>query len=420
MKVLMVGIDHNRADIDVRSAFSFTKKESERAYGFFMERPEIEGCVIISTCNRMELWLSVDEDETIEPVELLCEFKKLEANQYADVFIKREDKEAVNHLFRLAAGLDSKILGEGQIITQISDALIAARSVEATDHTIEVLFRNAITAGKRVRTETDLSLADRSVITIALEKLENTGFSVKGKKCMVIGNGMMGRLSAEALLSRGADVTVTIRKYHSGIVDVPVGCKRIDYDERYNHFDESSLVVSATSSPNFTITSERLSQVTLDSPVIVLDLAVPRDVEPSISKEKNISLYDVDSFNIDFNTEKLKYNLSKVDEIIEEEQSKFYEWYEGRDIVPTIIDFKEFTGNDTVIRMKQALKNSSLNDEEKTLLEGEIKSASERMMNHLLFSLRGQLSDKNFREVMDSLVAISEDRTKEWRDTPVG
>ena len=406
MAILMAGVDHNKANLDVRSVFSFTSKKMAAALEYFMQQEGIEGCVIISTCNRMELWLSTSEDLSLSPMEMLCEHIEVDYDTYKQYFIERTNKEAVSHLFRLAAGLESKIIGEGQILTQIGDAAAFARSCYATDNTMEVLFRQAVTAGKRVRTETDLSTADRSVIHTALSMLQEEGISVEGKKCMVIGNGMMGRLSAQALMDAGADVTVTIRKYRSGVVDIPFGCNRIIYDERYGLLPQCDMVVSATSSPNFTLTVGELEKLTIDHPIPVIDLAVPRDVEPEVAKFEWANLYDIDSFQIDIHTEKFNQNLEKAEKILDEEKENFRVWYEGRDVVPTIQRLKNIAGNDVSARMTPFFRKSQLEDNEKETIVGEIEGASERMMNHLLFGMKGKLPENVFRDVLDVMEAV--------------
>ncbi len=406
MAILMIGIDHNKADLDVRSVFSFTSKKMAEALEFFMSQSGVEGAVMISTCNRTELWLNTSKELIDPPVQLLCDHMGIEREQYDQFFIERENKEAVSHLFRLAAGLESKIVGEGQILTQIGDAAAFARSCYATDNTMEVLFRQAVTAGKRVRTEADLSTADRSVIHTALAMLREEGITVEGKKCMVIGNGMMGRLSAQTLMDQGADVTVTVRKYHSGVVDIPFGASRISYDERYGLLPDCDMIVSATSSPNYTLTVQELEKLSIDHPIPVIDLAVPRDVEPGVEQFSWASLYDIDSFHIDIHSEKFKANLEKAETILDEEKEHFREWYEGRDIVPTIQALKKTAGEDVRLRMTPLFKKMALEEGQKDHLAKEVKGASERMMNHLLFGLKGQLSDDTFREVLDAMTRV--------------
>ena len=223
---------------------------------------------------------------------------------------------------------------------------------------------------------------------------------------MVIGNGMMGRLSAQTLMDQGADVTVTVRKYHSGVVDVPFGANRISYDERYGLIPDCDMIVSATSSPNYTLTMERLEPLAIDHPIPVIDLAVPRDVEPEVAQFPWATLYDIDSFQIDIHSDKFNANLEKAETILDEEKEHFREWYEGRDIVPTIQAIKKTAGEDVLLRMTPMFKKMQFADGQRDRLEKEVEGASERMMNHLLFGLRGQLSDNTFREVLDAMTAV--------------
>ena len=406
MAILMIGVDHNKADLDVRSVFSFTSKRIADALEYFMGQEHVSGCVMIATCNRTELWLSTSGELETSPIQMLCDHIEVDRETYEQYFIERENKEAVSHLFRLAAGLESKIVGEGQILTQIGDAAAFARSCYATDNTMEVLFRQAVTAGKRVRTEADLSTADRSVIHTALDNLREEGITVDGKKCMVIGNGMMGRLSAQTLMDQGADVTVTVRKYHSGVVDIPFGCNRINYEDRYELLPSCDMIVSATSSPNYTLTLEELEKVSVDHPIPLIDLAVPRDVEPEVTELSWASLYDIDSFHIDIRSEKFKQNLEKAETILDEEKEHFREWYEGKDIVPMIQSLKKQASGDVSARMTPFLRHSSLQPIEKEKLVDEVEGASERMMNHLLFGLKSKLSDSTFRELLDTMAEV--------------
>ena len=406
MAIWMAGIDHNRAALDVRSVFSFTNKKAAQAYAHFRENPEIQGCVLISTCNRTEFWFSAADDAVCEPMTLMCDYLGVDVETYMPYFVWRSGREAVDHLFRLAAGMESKIVGEDQIITQVGDALALARENYATDHTLEVLFRLAVTAGKRVKTEVTLTTADHSVIDAALDMLAQEGIGVAHRRCMVIGNGMMGRLSAQALLDRGADVTVTVRQYRSGIVDIPFGCKRINYDDRLTLLPDCELVVSATSSPNYTLEARRLAPLKVDRPIVFIDLAVPRDIETAVGELPWATLYDIDAFHIDLESERLKAALRQAQAILDEEEEHFYAWYEGRDYAERIVRLKRSAGADVSARMRPALRRSFPSEAERDALRGEVEGASERMMNHLLFGLRARLSDTAFRDCLDAMEQI--------------
>ena len=403
MAVWMAGVDHTKADLDVRSVFSFTNKRIERAYQDLKGTHGIEGCILMSTCNRMEIWFSVSSRADFSPVELLCDYIGVRADKYAPYFVERRGKEAVDHLFRVAAGLESRIIGEDQIVTQVGDALAFARSCYATDNTLEVLFRQAVTAAKRVKTESAISSSDQSVIHTALKNLREEGISVEGRKCMVIGNGMMGRVSAQALMDAGADVTVTVREYHSGIVDIPMGARRIGYTERFDLLPSVDFVVSATTSPNYTLEIGDLSPLSVDHLIYLIDLAVPRDIDPLARELEWVSLYDIDSFHIDPLNDRLLAALEKAQAILREEEAVFFNWYEGKDLVPMIQRVKIAAGADVSARMTPVLRKARLGDDSRAMLSREVAGASERMLNHLLFGMRARLPENVFRECLEAM-----------------
>ena len=408
MAVQMIGIDHTRAVIDVRTIFSFTKKKCAEALQYIEKEKGIKGCVLISTCNRMELWVSVEEDYEGDLYELLLRVRELEDSGYREYFTWRSGDEAVHHLFRLAAGLESRILGEDQIITQVKDALALSRENYATDNVLEVLFRMAVTAAKRVKTELILTDASHSVIHQALHTLREEGFTVRGKRCMVIGNGAMGKLAATTLMQEGADVTVTVRQYRSGIVDIPAGCRRIDYGERMGLFPDCDFVVSATASPNFTLKEENVRAVDLHHDVVIVDLAVPRDVDPNVQKLRHIRLYDIDYFKVDPKSEKVKENTEKAEVILSEQKAEFDNWYECRDVVPRIQKIKEEAAEDLRLRIHRIIHGLPISQKEQEELLRSVENAAMKSVNKMMFGLRDTVRPETFAECIEGLEKVYE------------
>lgn len=408
MPIQMIGIDHSRAEIDIRTIFSFTKKKAAEALEVIKEKDGISGCVLLSTCNRMELWVSCTDEFSGSLIDILCEIREVSPEPYREYFVERKEQEAVAHLFRLASGLESRIIGEDQIITQVKDALAAARENYATDNVMETLFRMAVTAGKKVKTEIVLSRANRSVIHHALETLKAEGFSAAGKKCMVIGNGEMGKLTATVLQQAGAEVTVTVRQYRSGIVDIPRNCSRIDYGERMRLLPECDLVVSATASPNYTLTEQNIREAHLTHPVVLVDLAVPRDIDPLADGLAYVKRYDIDDFHVDIRSEDLKENISRADHILEEKMEEFYVWYECRDMVPKIREIKESAVTDLELRLHKILRSLPIEEAERAVLQKQIGTAAGKVVNKMMFGLRDTVSQKVFRECIEGLEKVYE------------
>jgi glutamyl-tRNA reductase len=403
----MIGIDHSVAEIDIRMIFSFTKKHTAEALQKLRQVKGIEGCVLLSTCNRMELWISTGKDYASDLYTLLCEIREVRPERYREYFRFREEREAVHHLFRLAGGLESRILGEDQIVTQVKDALSLAREHFATDHVLETLFRQAVTAAKKVKTGIVLSPSDKSVVNIAVQTLQQQGFTFQGKTCMVIGNGVMGKLAANQIRRQGADVTVTVRQYHSGVVEIPEKCHRIDYGRRMELFDACDYVVSATVSPNYTLTKE-LIQDKIRKPVVLIDLAVPRDIDPLVRELEGVTLFDIDSFRDDARSEEQKEAIRQAEACFAEQMEEFYTWYECVDVIPQIQDIKEKAAVDLELRLQKKLRELPVEDCVREQLRADIEAAAERTMNKLLFGLRDGVGRKTFRETLECMEEIYE------------
>lgn len=405
MGIQMIGIDHSRAGIDIRTCFSFTKRRMAEALERLKQEPGIKGIVLLSTCNRMELWVSTGEEYQADLYRLLCEIKEADENQYREYFCQRQEQEAVRHLFRLASGLESRILGEDQIVTQVGDALAFAREHYAADHVLETLFRQAVTAGKKVKSNAGLSGSDKSVVQTALQSLKEQGMEFAGKQCMVIGNGVMGRLTASSLRQQGADVTVTVRQYKSGMVEIPENCRRIDYGKRMEIFGDCDYVFSATVSPNLTVTREQVME-NWKKPVTLVDLAVPRDIDPKVTEHPGVRLYDIDCFREEACSEEQKQAVMLAEEYIGKQMEDFFVWYECGDVIPKIQILKEQIAADLQPRLHKELQRMPISEEQKEKLRLDIEGAAVRTMNKLLFGLRDGLDKQTFRQCLDCLEDI--------------
>lgn len=409
MAISMIGIDHDRAPVDVRAQFAFTKKNAGEAMEEMKKCAGIYGCIILSTCNRLEIWASHEEEQEPDLYLNLCRMKNIDKNLYREYFTIRTDEEACDHLFHLAGGLKSQILGEDQILTQIKDALNLAREHFTTDSVLEVLFRMAVTAGKKIKTEAPLAHGNPSVIHLALQMLEKQGFTVKNKICMVIGNGEMGKVAAHTLRDAGANVTVTVRQYRSGMVSIPVGCSRINYGERMEFMPKCDLVVSATASPNLTLRKELFAGVPLKEELILLDLAVPRDIDPALKELEGVSLYDMDSFRVDALSEEETKSLEKAEKIVAEQKEEFFQWLNGRDIIPRIQEIKNEAVEDLNLRIEKIFKNTIVDADEREQLKNAVDTAAGKVVNKLIFGLRDSLNQEAFLACVEGLEKLYEE-----------
>lgn len=408
MSIRMVGIDHGRAPVDVRAWFSFTKKGAAAGMQRLMQKEGINGVIILSTCNRMELWASVDETWDGSLLEELCLLKELDPTEFAEYFTVREEQEAAEHLFYLACGLKSRILAEDQIITQIKDALSWSREHFCTDNVLEVLFRKAVTAAKKVKTQVVFSHANTTAMDSAVAMLHERGFSLKGRRCMVIGNGEMGRLAALTLMKAGADVTVTVRQYRSGMVAIPLGCSRINYGDRMEYLPSCDLVVSATASPNYTLRKEDFENIHLEHPMILIDLAVPRDIDPNIRGLEGIDMYNIDDFRLT-GMEGQEDALKGAACILQEELEEFFSWYSGRNLIPRIQEIQRDAAQDLELRLSKIIRKLPLETDEQEKLRQNIRTAAQKVVNKMMFGLKDALDQEVFLECVEGLEKLYEE-----------
>ena len=335
MNIIMSGLEHNLAPISLRERLSFTKQQTAEIVRKIQSFPEISGCVLISTCNRTELYLSCTEEKN--PGELLCWAAGAKYTPYQNTFVTRSGKEAVMHLMEVAAGLCSRIFGEDQIISQVKDAVALAREAGTTDSVLETLFRSAISAGKETRAKVRLTSVPTSAASSAVALLQKKLGNLKDKKVLVIGNGEMGRLSASLLLQAGCRVCVTLRTYRHGETIVPPGCGVIPYEERFLHIDEYDILLSATTSPHYTVTVQQLKDI-CSFPTVIVDLAIPRDIQPEVANLPGVSLYNIDDLG---NPLENRTVPTEVTEILQMQMDNFYRWLNYKDCMASVESLKQ-------------------------------------------------------------------------------
>lgn len=335
MTIVMSGLEHSLAPISLRERLSFTKQQTAAMVRTIRSFPSISGCVLISTCNRTELYLSCSEE--VNPGELLCQAAGAEYAPYRDAFVTLSGKKAVEHLMEVAAGLRSRIFGEDQIISQVKGAIAIAREAGATDSILETLFRSAISAGKEIRAKVRLTSVPTSAASMAVALLKEKLGELKGKKALVIGNGEMGRLSASLLQQEKCQVSVTLRTYRHGETIVPPGCGVVPYDERFQHMEGCDILLSATTSPHYTVTVEQLNQIS-SLPAVMVDLAIPRDIQPEAGQLPGVSLYNIDDLGSYLENRTVP---QEVTDILRAQMENFTRWLNYKDCMTSVESLKQ-------------------------------------------------------------------------------
>jgi len=351
--IMMAGIDYNLASIDTREKFGFTDEMRASAYMRLKSMSDINGAVLISTCNRTELYISSGEsgdlsmgessglsvskssyglsspdDSGTDAFSLLCSLAGVTGSDYEHY--TANGANVMRHLCGLAGGLKSQILGEDQIISQVKEAIQTARELEAADSILEVLFRESIAAAKKIKSEIPIGTREDSIALRALEAMQKhtTGKS----RVLVIGNGEIGRLMTGLLVENGHDTTMTLRTYRRGQTVVPRGAHTVDFASRYDKLCDYDMLISATRSPHYTISMEKV-KTDAPYPKLWLDLAVPRDIDPDIATLHGAVYYDVDALSAGETYQNRKEKELQAGEIIEKYVADFEKWLNYQKVI---------------------------------------------------------------------------------------
>lgn len=340
MIVTMGGLDHTTAPVELREQLSFDAQQVQALNRAIAALDGVSGAVLLSTCNRTELYLSAG-CYVPHPGQLLCQAAGRDWERFREHFVRRQGEEAARHLMEVAAGLHSRIWGEEQIVTQVRQAMERARAVKSADGLLNTLFQRALTAGKAVQTRVTFTAVPGSAASQAVELVRQRLGGLEGRRALVIGNGEMGRLSARLLQAAGAEVIVTLRRYRHRETVVPHGCTAVPYEDRLALIDGADVLFSATTSPHYTFTAAQARSLRRCPPFLI-DLAIPRDMEPEAALP-GVELYNVDDFGVR-PAESDAAALSKARAIVEEQLGALRAWKGYRDSLPAMAELKAALG----------------------------------------------------------------------------
>jgi glutamyl-tRNA reductase len=373
----MSGVDYKKTPLELRQQLAFTDESAMTAMQKICGVEGVSGCVILATCNRTEVYISAETEVCAE--QLLIEVANADESVFDGLIYSYKDTDVIYRLFETACGLHSAMFREDQIITQISRASELCRTVSCGSGELDVLFRMAVTTGKRAVSVAENGSRESST-HLAVNMLEKKCGSLAGKKVLVIGNGKIGILAARLMSEKGADVTITLRTYRHGESIVPRGCKVVEYNDRAKILDGCDIVISATKSPHYTITADMTKNIKI--PKFAVDLAVPCDIEKGALK--GCECYDID----DFTSESTAVN-PEIYEVIESGVQEYLGWCNYRENISAFEEIK-------CIIAKRIVQTTEIDEET-------VKTVSERTADLLFGSLRGVITPKAVEECLKKL-----------------
>jgi glutamyl-tRNA reductase len=346
--LLAVGVSHRTAPLALRERVGLTERQAGGLLASLLRCPDIEEAASLSTCNRTELYLlASDSGDGAERAAIagLAKTARTLPEELGGAIHTLHGAEAARHLFRVAAALDSMILGEAEIQGQVRRAHELALSQGTSGRILNRLFQDALRTGKRVRTETRISRHGASVASVAVELARRELGDLRGRRALVIGAGKHGALTARALMDAGAPTVFVANQARDRAEALArrFGGRVIGSEELTNELRRCDLILTCTSCPHFVLTRGELAAVAGGRRLVVVDTAVPRDVEPAAADIPGLTLFDLDAIQ-----REIVCSLSAREEealhaepIIEEEVGRFERWLASLEVVPTISALRE-------------------------------------------------------------------------------
>ncbi len=410
MNLLSIGTNHRTAPIDIRERLYFTEKELDGAYDALLNKYAFKEAVIISTCNRTEIY-TVTDPFTMRYGDLfdfIIERKGTREFSNPEYFYRQFASGAANHLFRVASGIDSMIIGDIQILAQVKDAYYYADQKKSTGFLTNRLFHAAFRVGKRSRTETEIGEGAVSISYAAVELANKIFADLSKKRALLIGAGETGELTAKHLKSKGIGellVTNRTRKRSEDLVH-RIGGKVVEFEHLIDELKTCDIVISSITADEHIIKAPTMHDVMKKrgaEPLFIIDIGVPRNVDPACNKYESIFLHDIDSLQniIDKNLSKRKAEIPKIESIILEELQGLFQWYKSLQLNPTISDLRQMF---EFIRQAEVEKHiNRFNDADRELID----MVTKRIVNKLLHTPMTTLRTSNGDPKDDTLSHIS-------------
>jgi len=329
MSFIVVGTNHKYSPIALREKLSFSKKRLKDALNFLREKGILRGSVILFTCNRVEIYASSEEGEAgkkqIE--DFICQYHEIDKQKIFPYLYVYENREAMRHLFSVACGLDSLILGETQILGQINFSLSEAENARAVDKFLRQIFSSAIFFAKRIHTQTRLSEGKVSIGSVAIDFIKKKIGTLSGKSILIIGVGKVTELVLQYLKKEEPNVVFISNRTFEKARKLAAQIKAmvVRFDDLKKFLDKADVVITATASPHFIIRKEILKNI-IGHKLLIIDLSLPRDVEPGVKEIKNVDLFCLEDLDVVIkkNVERKNQEAEKVRKIRDIEVEKLW------------------------------------------------------------------------------------------------
>jgi len=420
---VVVGLSHRTAPVEVREHLAVAPDRLEQELREIATKGRLDEALLISTCNRVELYATSAnpiEASQIAKDALALRLPKTVAD---DVLYQQRGVDVVRHVFRVASSLDSLVVGEPQILGQVKEAFDAAKGAGTMGTLLGRCFTQAFATAKRVRNETGIAEGTVSVSSIACELAKKIFGNLEGRRTLLIGAGEMGESAARSLLQTGTNLHVINRsEERARTLAESCGGRAVPYERLSMELADADVVIASTASPKFILTPELMKSVVRTRrhrPLFIIDIAVPRDVDPRVGSMDNVFVYDVDDLQqvAEENLAVRAREAAQAEQIVEEELEAFLSWRRSLELAPTIVALRKRFGQIADEELQRALSRlEGVNQSDRAVLEAMGRSMVNKLLHQPMTQLKAGAGEPDGPQLIDAvrrLFAISEEQPAE-------
>lgn len=411
MSLILIGLNHKSAPLKIREKFTLLEAQIPRALAQLKKLADLEEVLILSTCNRTELysWVKTPRQALNQISDFLFKFSKLKPDKIKKYLYVLTDDLVIEHLFKVASGLDSMVVGESQVLGQVKNSFLLAEKGNFIGENLNFLFRKSLELGKKVRTQTNISKGALSIPAAAVELIKQRFGNLKDKKILVVGAGQTGGLTIKILKENtlGSIATANRTYFRSKNLAKKFSINAIRFSEIKDFIPEIDIIISSTSSPHFIFTKEKIAdfmKIRKNKPIFLVDIAVPRDIDPGSRRLKNVTLYNIDDleFIAKNSLENRIEEVEKVNKIIDKYVAECIFYLNSRKAVPVIK------------KLQEQFKNSL--DEELTIFSGHKDDSKElvlfgislvqKLLHSPIINIKKLAQQRDFSDKIQTIVDV--------------
>ncbi len=415
MKILLAGVNHKSAPIDVRELLALDSERLGSATRALLHIPNVCEALIISTCNRVEFVLCYQDNEP-DLMSYIGEYFGVDTLALRNRFYQHRGADAVQHIFRVGASLDSMVVGEPQVLGQLKDAYSISQSVGGVGTRLERLMQTAFSVAKKVRNETKIGISSVSIASVAVDLAKQIFGSLKGKRVMLVGAGKMSQLAAQHLARHGAESLLIVNRTFERAVELAQDYKGLGvrFDELHDSAEQADIIITSTGSQDFLFRREhaqKLLRARRNRPIVFIDIASPRDIDPEVKKVEGLFLYDIDALQsiAASHLRSREKESQKAEFIVAQEAIRFQRQEQALSATPMIVGLQGFAEEVRQVELQRSqTRLRSLTLEQQTAVEALTRSLVNKLLHTPMRMMRAaaEAGDLQALEVMRSAFTL--------------